>query len=88
MQELSALSVGNNQIAALESVKYLRQIPSVRILNLAGNPICTNEDYRQYVLAHIKDLRYFDYLRTAAARVVSSSCLGGSASHRWHSRWL
>ena len=72
MQELSALSVGNNQIAALESVKYLRQIPSVRILNLAGNPICTNEDYRQYVLAHIKDLRYFDYRLVDAGAVQAS----------------
>lgn len=72
LQELSALSLGNNQLAALESVMYLRQIPSVRILNLAGNPICTNEDYRQYVLAHIKDLRYLDYRLVDAGAVQAS----------------
>ena len=72
LQELSALSLGNNQLVALESVMYLRQIPSVRILNLAGNPICTNEDYRQYVLAHIKDLRYLDYRLVDAGAVQAS----------------
>ena len=51
---------------------YLRQIPSIRILNLAGNPICTNEDYRQYVLAHIKDLRYLDY------RLIDAGAVQGS----------
>lgn len=72
LQELSALSVGNNQIAALEGIMYLRQIPSVRILNLAGNEICRNEDYRQYVLAHIKDLRYLDYRLVDASAVQAS----------------
>lgn len=61
LQELSALSLGNNRLENLDGLMCLRKIPSIRILNLDGNPICLNEDYRQYVLAHIKDLRYLDY---------------------------
>jgi hypothetical protein len=53
---------------------YLRQIPSIRILNLAGNPVCEThkEDYRPYVLAHIKDLRYLDYRLVDAGSVQGS----------------
>lgn len=67
LQSLCTLSVGNNRLEHLgpdgehQGLMYLRQIPSIRILNLDGNPICMNEDYRPYVLAHIKNLRYLDY---------------------------
>lgn len=72
LQKLSALSVGNNQIAALDSVMYLRTIPTLRILNLSGNPICKDADYRQYVLAHIKNLRYLDYYLIDKGAVVAA----------------
>jgi oligoribonuclease (3'-5' exoribonuclease) len=72
LQQLSALSVGNNQISALDTVMYLRQIPSIRILNLSGNPISNDADYKQYVLAHIKNLRYLDYRLIDAGAVVAA----------------
>jgi len=72
LQELSALSLGNNRIEALDGLMYLRQIPSVRILNLDGNPICLNEDYRPWVLAYIKNLRYLDYRLVASDAVQAA----------------
>lgn len=48
---------------------YLRQFKNLRLVNLAGNPICKEHDYRSYVLSHIKDLTYLDYRRVAAADV-------------------
>ena len=42
-------------------VTYLSQFPNLRVLNLAGNPIAKEKEYKLYVLAHIKNLKYLDY---------------------------
>lgn len=63
---------GNNQLAQLDNVMYLRQFRQLRLVNLAGNPICKDHDYRSYVLSHIKDLTYLDYRRVAAADVQAA----------------
>ena len=55
LQQLSALSLGNNRFEQLEPLQYLRKIPSIRVLNLDGNKICAMEDYRPFVLSHIKN---------------------------------
>ncbi|PNG51686.1 Leucine-rich repeat-containing protein 48, partial [Tetrabaena socialis] len=63
LSNLNVLSLGNNQLAQLDHVMYLRQFKQLRLVNLAGNPICKDHDYRSYVLSHIKDLIYLDYRR-------------------------
>ena len=65
---------------------YLRQFKQLRLVNLAGNPICKSHDYRSYVLSHIKDLIYLDYRRVnpadvQAAREQHQVRGGGAALH-------
>ncbi|EFJ51609.1 hypothetical protein VOLCADRAFT_73327 [Volvox carteri f. nagariensis] len=69
---LNVLSLGNNQLTQLDNVMYLRQFKQLRLVNLAGNPICKDHDYRSYVLSHIKDLIYLDYRRVNPADVQAA----------------
>ena len=73
---LNVFSIGNNNLTDLENVRYLfdgqshangfqlsylRRFDNLRILNVAGNPLCSNADYKYYILAHMRELKYLDY---------------------------
>ena len=58
---LTCLSIGNNQLANIERLLLFRQFPALRMLNLDGNPVCSDPEYRFWVLAHLKGLKYFDF---------------------------
>ncbi|KAJ3027082.1 UNVERIFIED_CONTAM: Dynein regulatory complex subunit 3 [Siphonaria sp. JEL0065] len=58
---LNVLSIGNNSLTALENLAYLTRFENLRVLNCAGNALCKNSNYRHYVLAHIRGLKYLDY---------------------------
>lgn len=58
---LQVFSIGNNQIADLESLVYLTRFENLRVLNASGNPVAKHQDYRNFVLAHMRDLKYLDY---------------------------
>ena len=58
---LESFSVGNNALERLDEVMYLRRFEKLRIINLAGNPMCDEEDYVPYVLSHLPDLKYLDH---------------------------
>ena len=34
---------------------------NLQLLNLAGNPLCQDPDYKSFVLSHLKHLLYLDY---------------------------
>ena len=59
--ELNCLSIGNNSITSLDNLMYLIKFKKLRLLNLEGNPVCHDPEYRMFVLAHIKYLKYLDY---------------------------
>ena len=40
---------------------YLRRFKKLRLLNLAGNAVCDDPEYRTFVLAFLKNLKYLDY---------------------------
>ena len=40
---------------------YLRRFKSLQTLNLNGNPICEQEDYKPYISAHMPSIEYLDY---------------------------
>eukprot|EP00744_Colponema_vietnamica_P004863 GILI01007203.1.p1 GENE.GILI01007203.1~~GILI01007203.1.p1 ORF type:complete len:523 (+),score=182.97 GILI01007203.1:70-1638(+) len=71
-KKLQVLSLGQNRIASLEQLMYLRSFKSLRVLNLEGNPICKEPDYKLYVLAHLKALKYLDYALIEEASVVAA----------------
>jgi hypothetical protein len=59
--ELRCLSFGNNKIDTLDQITRLRKLRRLRMLVLAGNPICSQTDYRMTVLAFVNMLTYLDY---------------------------
>ncbi|KAM9457420.1 dynein regulatory complex subunit 3 [Clarias gariepinus] len=61
LQDLHILSLGNNLISQLDSVIYLRKFKNLRTLDLAGNEICNDENYKRFVAAYLPDLVYLDY---------------------------
>jgi hypothetical protein len=66
---LNMLSLGNNLIKDLTNVMYLRRFKELRLINLAGNPISSEVDYKAYVISHLKNLTYLDYRRIYPAEV-------------------
>ena len=58
LAKLQLLSVGNNLLANLECVMYLRPFRELQAVNFVGNPFCQEVEYRNYVLAHLKYLKY------------------------------
>jgi hypothetical protein len=69
LHELNVLSVGKNKIGSHETaVTYLRSLKNkLEVLKMAENPFnkgsaAINEiEYKQYVIAYLKDLKYLDY---------------------------
>ena len=55
---LQCFSIGNNRIASLEQVIRLRQLGSLRMLTLSGNPICKEPEYKMIVLAYVDTIKY------------------------------
>ncbi|EGF76279.1 hypothetical protein BATDEDRAFT_92813 [Batrachochytrium dendrobatidis JAM81] len=58
---LKVFSIGNNCIPEIENLAYLLKFENLRVLNVAGNALCKNPNYKPYCLAHLKNLKYLDY---------------------------
>ena len=58
LQTLSTLSLGNNELDALEQLSPLTAFKEIRVLNLGGNGACKDPEYRAFVLSHVKGLKY------------------------------
>ncbi|KAI8622252.1 hypothetical protein BC830DRAFT_1163028 [Chytriomyces sp. MP71] len=61
LMNLQVFSIGNNCLSSLDNLAYLTKFENLRVLNCAGNGLCKNSNYRHYVLAHIRSLKYLDY---------------------------
>jgi hypothetical protein len=55
------LTAGKNCMSQLSSTSYLVRFTNLQLLNMAGNPLCQDPDYKSYVLSHLKHLLYLDY---------------------------
>jgi len=60
-QNLQCISLGSNRIESLEQVIRLRQLKSLRMLTLKGNPIYEEPEYKNAILAYVDGLKYLDY---------------------------
>ncbi|CAM9929189.1 unnamed protein product, partial [Ectocarpus sp. 4 AP-2014] len=69
---LQCLSLGNNRIANLDSIIRLRRYPKLKLVNLEGNPVCREIEYRFTVLAYIKNITYHDYGTVDPAEVLQA----------------
>ncbi|NXY53026.1 DRC3 protein, partial [Callaeas wilsoni] len=81
LQELQIFSIGKNNLTILEDVVYLRRLKALRTLNLSGNPFCTKEHYKLFVVAHLPSLVYLDFklVRDSTVRFLHS-LIGKSGS--------
>ena len=70
--DLQCLSLGNNKITALDSIVKLRVFKQLRLLNLEGNPVSKEGEYRMYVLAYLNDLTYLDYSMVLKSETVAA----------------
>ncbi|XP_028843460.1 dynein regulatory complex subunit 3 [Denticeps clupeoides] len=61
LQNMQFLSMGNNFLSQFSNVMYLRRCNSLYGLNLAGNPLCNEENYKIFVVAHLPNLVYLDH---------------------------
>jgi hypothetical protein len=69
---LNVLSIGNNRLEKLDNLKYLRRFPDLKVVNVAGNPVCADAEYRPFLLAYLKRLKYLDYALVEEREVVSA----------------
>ena len=51
---------GTNRLDNLKEVNNLRTVPRLIILDLSGNPLCKDKDYRLYSIYHLKKLKVLD----------------------------
>ncbi|NXJ92292.1 DRC3 protein, partial [Corythaixoides concolor] len=73
LQELQIFSIGKNNLTTLEDVIYLRRFKNLRTLNLTGNPLCDDEQYTLFVVAHLPKLVYLDFKLLSDATVRISA---------------
>ncbi|GMI29507.1 hypothetical protein TeGR_g3958 [Tetraparma gracilis] len=59
--ELQCLSLGNNKIANLDVCQYLRKFRQLRLVNLEGNPVFKEAEYKMMLLAYLPNIKYLDY---------------------------
>jgi len=60
MSTLMELYMGNNKIADMREILHLKALPKVIILDLSGNPVGSNPEYRLYSIFHLKKLKVLD----------------------------
>ncbi|KIY99489.1 hypothetical protein MNEG_8472 [Monoraphidium neglectum] len=82
MAALNVLSIGNNAIAKLDSVGYLRRFNRLQAVNLAGNPVARNPNYRQAGWgakeAHQDELLEIQEREDAAAHEAAAAAEAGA----------
>eukprot|EP00947_MAST-08B_sp_MAST-8B-sp1_P002188 g2188.t1 len=72
-KKLNCLSIGNNDIKHTDDcILYLRQLPDLRMLNLKGNPLTADPDYRMFTIAHLSHLQYLDYSLVELKELVTA----------------
>ena len=68
--KLDCISIGNNNIKVLDSLMYLRRFKNLRLVHAEGNPVCTDPEYKFYLLSHLRHLKYLDYSLVSASDVM------------------
>ena len=60
---LTILSLSHNLISDLPSlIKSLKVCNSLSVLSLKGNPLTSDDEHKNFVIANLPDLKYFDYI--------------------------
>uniref|UniRef100_A0A7N8X4F2 Dynein regulatory complex subunit 3 n=1 Tax=Mastacembelus armatus TaxID=205130 RepID=A0A7N8X4F2_9TELE len=70
LQKLTHFCIANNHIGQLDNVLYLRTFKNLFTLNLFGNPVSKEDNYKFFIAAHFPDLICLDY-RVLKEKTVS-----------------
>ena len=62
MQTLMELYLGNNQIEEIKEIINLKELQRLIILDISGNNLIKEENYRIYCIFHLRRLRVLDGL--------------------------
>ena len=60
MQTLMELYLGNNQIDDIKEIINLKELQRLIILDISGNNLIKEENYRIYCIIHLRRLRVLD----------------------------
>ena len=60
-KKIECLSIGNNRIGNVDQVIKLRDMPKLKMLTVAGNPVMSDSENRTITLAYLEKLEYLDY---------------------------
>ncbi|XRB06100.1 U2 small nuclear ribonucleoprotein A [Pycnococcus provasolii] len=81
---LMELYVGNNRINACRELQTLKKLPRLIILDLMGNPLCSDEKYRLYAVFHLARLKVLDGVSIETAEIsAAKSKYAGVLSTEW-----
>ena len=62
-KQLKILSLSGNKISDLpEMIRALKFIKNLEVLAIKGNPFTADDEYRNYILANLPQLKYLDYI--------------------------
>ncbi|XP_053707986.1 dynein regulatory complex subunit 3 [Synchiropus splendidus] len=61
LEELKLFSIAHNCIDQVETILHLRKLKNLRTLNVFGNPLLMECDYKLFIAAHFPNLMYLDY---------------------------
>ena len=67
LSSLMELYIGNNSVAELREVQQLKSLPKLIIMDLLGNPLCAQDDYRCYIIYHLRRIKVLDGMGVEAA---------------------
>lgn len=54
---LMELYAQNNDLVELSEINYVRELPKLMVVNLAGNSLCDSYDYRLYTIYCLRKLK-------------------------------
>jgi len=60
LNSLMELYIGNNNVQNLKQIKKLCNLPRLVIMDLVGNPVAENPDYRTYSTYYVRKLKVLD----------------------------
>ena len=82
LTSLMELYMGNNRVSTLREAQHLKDLPKLIILDLCGNPLCLQPEYRLYLIFYVRRLKVPG---GTAAQQQTAELLPPAAYH-W--RWL
>eukprot|EP00667_Euglena_gracilis_P000263 EG_transcript_263 len=70
LSSLMELYLNNNQVESVKEANHLRDLEKLIILDLSGNPMCKDPEYRLYSVYHLRRLKVLDGIGIAAAETT------------------